>query len=64
MTEPISDRFIQAMFGDPLSDPDDLNPVRRWKRLIAEWDIKKGEKLREAREEMARGRNASITVNS
>ena len=53
MTEPLSDRFIAAMFGDPPPDPDDLNPVRRWSKVIAARDLEKGKRLEEEREKLA-----------
>ena len=49
MMEPISDRFIDAMFGEPIPDPDDDNPARRWKKLINEKDIEREEKLKAAK---------------
>jgi len=51
MTEPLSERFIEAMFGDPV--PDDYNPVRRWTKLIAGRDLEKGKRLEAEREELA-----------
>jgi hypothetical protein len=45
MMEPISDRFIEAMFGEPVHDPDDDNPIRRWQKLILSRDLEKGKKL-------------------
>jgi len=50
MTEPLSDRYIEAMFGEPLPDPEDDNPVRRWTKLLAVRDLEKGKKLEEERE--------------
>lgn len=49
MMEPISDRFIEAMFSEPTPDPDDDNPARRWKKLISEKDNEREEKLKTAK---------------
>jgi len=53
MTEPLSERYIAAMFGDPVPDPEDYNPVRRWTKLLAARDLSKGKKLEEEREKKA-----------
>jgi hypothetical protein len=54
MTEPLSDRFIAAMFGKPVPEPEDNNPVRRWAKIFAAMDLGKGKALEEAREELAK----------
>jgi len=53
MTEPLSDRYIKAMFGEPAPEPEDSNPVRRWAKLIADRDLSKGKRLEEEREKKA-----------
>lgn len=53
MTEPLSDRYIEAMFGEPVPEPEDDNPVRRWTKLLAARDLSKGKKLEEEREKKA-----------
>lgn len=50
MTEPLSDRYIEAMFGQPVPEPDDENPVRRWTKVMAARDLSKGKRLEEERE--------------
>lgn len=55
MTEPVSERFLEEMYGKPVSDPDDDNPVRRWTKLMAARDLEKGKALEEAREKINGG---------
>lgn len=62
MTEPISDRFIRAMFGEPEPDPDDMNPARRWQRLIRERDVEKGKAIEAARAELAKSDNSGESI--
>ncbi len=50
MTEPLSDRYIEAMFGEPIQDPEDNNPVRRWKKAFASRDLERGKALEDKRE--------------
>jgi len=54
MTEPLSGRFLEAMFGNPAPDPDDYNPVRRMERLIKKRDIETHKALDRARAELAK----------
>ena len=45
MAEPVSDRFLDAMYGKPSEEPEDNNPVRRWHRLIEKQDLERGKAL-------------------
>lgn len=54
MAEPLSERFLEAMWGKAAPEPEDENPVRRWVKLIAERDLAKGIVLEGAREKLAR----------
>ncbi|MFZ4440065.1 MAG: hypothetical protein ACOYOS_16685, partial [Syntrophales bacterium] len=45
---------LEAMWGKPIPEPEDENPVRRWVKLIAERDLAKGIVLEGAREKLAR----------
>lgn len=53
MIEPVSDRFLEAMYGKMPPEPEDDNPVRRWQKIIADRDLEKGKTLEEAREDWA-----------
>jgi|GEM_PF-3192913 len=55
MTEPVSDRYLEAMFGGKLAEAPEENPARRWKRLIEEQDRAKGENLEAKRRQLAGG---------
>lgn len=50
MTEPVSERFLKAMYGELAPEPEDDNPVRRWQKLIAARDLMKGLMLEAERE--------------
>jgi hypothetical protein len=53
MTEPLSERYIEAMFGEAVPDPEDANPVRRWTKVMAVRDLDKGMELEAERERLA-----------
>jgi len=57
MTEPLSDRFLEAMYGKLPEPPEDDNPVRRYQKLFEQMDIQKEIALGEARKKRA-GRGA------
>ena len=50
LTEPVSERFLTAMYGEKDPEPEDDNPVRRWQRLIARRDLERGKQFEEERE--------------
>jgi len=50
MTEPISERFLKAMYGKEAEEPEDDNPVRRWTRILAARDLERGKNLKTERE--------------
>lgn len=54
MTEPLSDRFIKAMFGEEILEVKEENPARRWQKLIHEKDIAKEKKLESEKDELAK----------
>lgn len=54
MTEPLSDRFIKAMFGEDSMEVKEDNPARRWQKLINERDLGKEKELEAARKDLAK----------
>ena len=55
MTEPLSDRYLEAMFGQAAPDPEDDNPVRRWTKVMAAKDLEKGKTLEAAKDKISGG---------
>lgn len=49
MTEPLSERFLTAMFGNQVDIEEEDHPVKRWKRIFKEMGYGKEEALMEAR---------------
>lgn len=50
MQEPLSDRYLKAMFPDQMREEEELHPAMRMKAALERKDLQRGEELRKAQQ--------------
>lgn len=55
MSEPVSDRFLEAMYGGRVEESlEEVHPALRWQRKIFDHDVRRGLSVEAARAELAK----------